>query len=120
MSKAFPKKVDKNFDASSSLTFWFYRVFGCFSAMGVQKHHKKGFTERSCRKVFTKKSTKNPKPIFPRFFCHVFGRFSVRAGQKHDKRNTREINPTLVLFWPLTYPPTTGVTDLFLRRPLEP
>jgi hypothetical protein len=32
----------------------------------------------SCRKVFTKKSTKNPKPIFPRLFYHVFGRFSVR------------------------------------------
>jgi hypothetical protein len=62
--------------------FLFYRVFGCFLAMGVQKHHKK-----SCRKVFTKNSTKNPKPTFSRSFVyHVFGRFSMRGVQKHDKK----------------------------------
>jgi hypothetical protein len=45
--------------------FWFYRVFGCFAATGVQKHHtKKCFTKESCRKVFTKKSTKKIKPDF--------------------------------------------------------
>jgi hypothetical protein len=53
------KDFDKNFDVSFSPTFFlFYRVLGCFSAMGVQKHYKKRFTN---------KSTKNPKPIFPRF-----------------------------------------------------
>ena len=61
--------------------FWFYRVFGCFSAMGVQKHHKKRFAKKSCRKVFTKSSTKNPKPTFLGLFYHVFGRFSVRGAQ---------------------------------------
>jgi hypothetical protein len=72
-----------------SQLFLFYRVFGCFSAMGVQKHYKKGYTKqtKSCRKVFTKNSTKNPKPTFSRtFFYHVFGRFSMRGVQKHDKK----------------------------------
>jgi hypothetical protein len=47
----------------------FYHVFGCFSAMGVQKHTKKTFCKKtSCRKVFTKNWTENPKPIFSRFF----------------------------------------------------
>jgi hypothetical protein len=39
MSKTFSEKNDKNFDASFSSAFFFYRVFGsrlCFSAMGVQ------------------------------------------------------------------------------------
>jgi hypothetical protein len=70
--------------------------------MGFQKHYKKRFAKKSC-----------PKPAFSRlFFNHVFGRFSVRGVQKHNKKN-REKNLTLVLFWPLTHPPTTGVTDFF-------
>jgi hypothetical protein len=43
----------------------------------------------------------------------------VRGVQKHDKKS-QKINLTLVLFWPLTHPPTTGVTDFFLGRPLGP
>jgi hypothetical protein len=53
----------------------FYRVFMCFSAMGVQKHYKKRFAKESCRKVFTKNSTKNPKPIFSRFLLSRFWAF---------------------------------------------
>jgi hypothetical protein len=45
-------------------------------------------------------------------FYHVFGRFSVRGVQQHDKK-IEKINLTLVLFWPLTHPPTTGVTGFF-------
>jgi hypothetical protein len=37
------KKIDASF---SSILFLFYRVFGCFSARGVQKHHKKRFTKK--------------------------------------------------------------------------
>jgi hypothetical protein len=33
------------------------------SAMGVQKQYKKRFAKNSCRKSFTKESTKHPKPI---------------------------------------------------------
>jgi hypothetical protein len=100
--KPFPKKTKvgqsrsmSDVSFSSFLDFFVYRVFGCFSAMGVQTHYKKRFTKRSCRKVFTKDSTKNPKPIFSRFFYHVFGRFSVRGVQKHDQKNIEKINLTL-------------------------
>jgi hypothetical protein len=61
MSKTFPEKIDKNFDVSFSSAFRFYRGFGCFSAMGVQKHYKKRFARR---KVFTKKSTKIRDRLF--------------------------------------------------------
>jgi hypothetical protein len=109
-----PCQINKNFDVSfPSISFGFYRVFGYFSAMGVQKHHKKRFTKKSRRKVFIKKSTKFQNRFFSRCFSHVFGRFSVRGVKKHDKKH-RKINLTLVLFWPLTHPPTTGVTDFGL------
>jgi hypothetical protein len=82
--------------------------------MGVQKHYKNVLQKKRCRKAFTKKSTKkstkNSKPIFLDFFTHVFGRFSVRGVQKHLLKNIKQINLTLVLFWPLTHPPTAGVT----------
>jgi hypothetical protein len=100
------QNFDKNFDVSFSSTFFFNRVFGCFSATGVQKHYQKSFAKKSCRKVFTNNSTRSPKPT-------CFGRFSVREVQKHDKKISKKINLTLVLFWPLTHPPTTGVTDFF-------
>jgi hypothetical protein len=77
MSKTFPQKINKHFDVSFPSTF--YRVFGWFSAMGVQKRYKKLFAEKSSRKVFTKKSTTD-------FFYHVLGRFSVRGVPKHDKK----------------------------------
>jgi hypothetical protein len=40
MSKKFPNKSTKisMSDTQFPLEFLFYRVFGCFSAMGVQKH----------------------------------------------------------------------------------
>jgi hypothetical protein len=75
--------------------------------------------KKSCRKQFTKNSTKNPKPTFSRKdFYHVFGRFSMRGVQKHDQKNIEKINLTLVLFRTLTHPPTTGVPDFFFWRPL--
>jgi hypothetical protein len=40
-----------------------YRVFGCFPATGVQNTTKNVLPKKSCRKVFTKKSTKNPKLV---------------------------------------------------------
>jgi hypothetical protein len=42
----------------------FYRVFGCFSAMGGQKHHKNVLQKKSCRKVLQK----NRQKIENRFF----------------------------------------------------
>jgi hypothetical protein len=46
MSKTFPKKSTKISMSVFPRLFWFYRVFGCFSAMGVQKHYKKRFTKK--------------------------------------------------------------------------
>jgi hypothetical protein len=64
--------------------------------MGVQKHNKKRLTKKSCRKPFTKKSTKKSQTdFFSIFFYHVFGRFSVRGVQKHEKKisKTNLTNP---------------------------
>jgi hypothetical protein len=60
------------------------------------------------------KFDKNLKPIFFRFCLSRFGRFSVRGVKKYDKKHhfkTPGKNLPLALFWPLTHPPTTGVTD---------
>jgi hypothetical protein len=64
--RAVQKNPNKSTQTAMSVCprfFSFYHVFGCFSAMGVQKHHKKRFTKKS-KKVLTKKSKKNPKPFF--------------------------------------------------------
>jgi hypothetical protein len=76
MSKTFPKKIE-SFSMSVFPRFFgfiaFYRVFGCFSAMGVEKHYKKRFAEKIVLKLFTKNSTKNPKPIFLDLFFTFLG-----------------------------------------------
>jgi hypothetical protein len=83
--------------------------------MGVQKHYKKRFAKKIVSKSFYKKfDQKSKTDFFSIFFYHVFGRFSVRGAQKHDKKIPKKTNLTPVLFWPLTHPPTTGVTDFFL------
>jgi hypothetical protein len=112
------KHLDKNFDDSFSSTFFCYRVFGCFLAMGVQKHYKKRFTKQIVSKSFYNKfDQKSKTDFFLDFFYHVFGRFSMRGVQKHDKTNIEKINLALVLFRTLTHPPTTGVPDFFLAAP---
>jgi hypothetical protein len=122
MSKTFPEKIDKKFDVSFFSIFLFYRIFECFSAMGVQKHYRKRFSTKKRVEKFlqnNRQKTKESKTdFFYDFFNRVFGRFSVRGVQKHDKKNI-EKNLTLVRFWPLTHPPTTGVTDFFFAGPLK-
>jgi hypothetical protein len=81
------KKTDKNFNISFSSTSLFYRVFRCFLAMGVQKHYNERVAEKSCRKAFSKKSTKKTPDFFSIAVYHVFGSFSVRGVQKHDKKS---------------------------------
>jgi hypothetical protein len=104
--------------------FLFYRVFGWFQRWEFKSTTKNVLQNKSCRKVFTKNSTKNPKPIFLRFFLIkflVFGRFSMSDewSSKTRQKNIEKINLTLVLvfFRTLTHPPTTGVTDFFFGRP---
>jgi hypothetical protein len=103
----------KNFDVSVSSTSLGLSRFRVFLSDGSSKTQQKSFAKKSCRKSksFYKKCNQNPKPILSICFNHVFGRFSVRGVQKHHKKYKR-INLTLVLFWPLTYPPTTGSLTL--------
>jgi hypothetical protein len=95
----------------------FQVLLGDGSSKALQKTFYKKIVSKSFYYpvLLQKNREKNPKLMFLDFVYHVFGRFSVR-GVKHTKQNI-EKNLTLVLFWPLTHPPTTGVTDLFLPAP---
>jgi hypothetical protein len=44
-SKTFPRKINKISMSGFPRLLLFYRVFGCFSATGVQKHYKKHSTK---------------------------------------------------------------------------
>jgi hypothetical protein len=121
----FPQKFDKIFDVSFSSIFFVLSHFRmCFSD-GSSKTLQKTF----CKQNRVEKLLQKIRPevqnyyitktdFFSTFFNHVFGRFSVRGVQKHDFKKNVEKNLTPVLFWPLTHPPTTGVTDFFFWRPL--
>jgi hypothetical protein len=79
------QKIDKNIGGSFSSTFLFYRISGCFSAMGVQKHYKKRFTQKSCRKAFTKKTTKQSQTDFREKNSIFFGTFWAFLGEGSSK-----------------------------------
>jgi hypothetical protein len=90
-----------------------------FFSDGSSKTLQKAFYKKIVSKGFTKKSTKNPKPIFSRiFFYHVFGRFSMRGVQKHDKKHQKnKFDPS-----PFSYsdPPTHhGGHRFFFAGPLH-
>jgi hypothetical protein len=85
--ESFSQKIDKNFDVSFSSIFLFYRVFGCFSAMGVRKQYKKRFAKQIVSKSFYKKYDKKPKTyIFLRFILSRFWAFLGEGSLKHDKK----------------------------------
>jgi hypothetical protein len=120
MSITFSKKIDKNFDVSLSSTLFVLSRFRVFLSDGSSKTLQKTFCKKNrVEKFLQKKSTKNPKPIFFDLFYHVLGRFSVRGVKKHHKRISKKITLTLVLFWPLTHPPTTQGSPVFFGRPLD-
>jgi hypothetical protein len=83
--------------------------------MGVQIHYKKRFTKKSCRKALQSIRQKNPKPIVFSICLLRFWAFIGEGNSKTRKKNIEGTNPIPVLFWPLTHPATTGVTDLFCR-----
>jgi hypothetical protein len=56
--KNFSPKNRQKFRCQFFLDLFIYRVFGCFSAMGDQTTTKNVLQNKSCRKVFTKKSIK--------------------------------------------------------------
>jgi hypothetical protein len=91
--------------------------------MGVQRHYKKRFTKKSCRKVFTfytKIDKKIPNRFFLDFFYHVFGRFSVRGVQKHDIKASQK-NLTNLGTFSASEEPTNhvGVRHFFFECPLK-
>jgi hypothetical protein len=90
MSKTFAEKINQNFDVRFSSTFFVLsrsRVFLSDESSKTPQDHKKHFAKTSCRKFFTKKSTKKSKTeFFSIYFNHIFGRFSVREVQSRDKK----------------------------------
>jgi hypothetical protein len=92
--------------------------FWALLGKGSSKTPFKYFCTTSMSKAFPKpKQIDNVlMSVFPRFFFYrVFGCFSVRGVQKHDKKISPKRKLTLVLFRPLTHPPTTGVPEFFWR-----
>jgi hypothetical protein len=99
--------------------FLFYRVFGCFSAMGVQKHYKKRFTKKIVSKSFYKKiDQKSKTDFFSDSLLSRFWAFLDEGSSKTRQKNIGKKNLTLVLFRTLSHPPTTGVPGFFFCRPL--
>jgi hypothetical protein len=62
----------------------FYRVLGCFSAMGVQEHRKKVLPKNLVDFFYKKIDKKIPNRFLLGFIFSSFGRFSVRGVQKYD------------------------------------
>jgi hypothetical protein len=56
--------------------------FRVFLSNASSKTQQRILTKSRFEKFLQKKRGGNPKPAFPRFFCHVFGRFSVRGVAK--------------------------------------
>jgi hypothetical protein len=103
----FFQNFDKIFDVSFSSTTFVLSHFRVFPAMGVQKHYKKMFCKKIVSKsVYKKFDQKSKTDFFSIFFVITI-------------KNIKKTNLTLVLFWPLTHPPTTGVTDFFIGGPLR-
>jgi hypothetical protein len=138
MAKTFSRQIDKKIDVSFSSIILFYRVFGCFSAMGVQKHNKK-----SCRKVFKQKivSNKSGQKIqiigqiyFSRYFSSRFWAFLGEGRSKTPQENIGGEGgsgpgpgpgpflasdlPTTTTYLATHYPRPTGVpVPVFLAAP---
>jgi hypothetical protein len=70
MSTAAPKTNRQKFDVNFSLTFCFIAFSGVSQRWEFKNTTKNVLQKKSCRKVFTKNSKKNPKPIFSRF-CFI-------------------------------------------------
>jgi hypothetical protein len=74
----FFQNFDKKFDVSFSSTTFVLSHFRVFFSDGISKT-----LQKTCRKVFTKNSTKSPKPTFSRFF--FISRFWAFLGEGSSK-----------------------------------
>jgi hypothetical protein len=67
--------------------FLFYRVFGCFSAMAVQKHYKKRFAKQIVSKSFYKTIDQKSKTDFlSRFWAFLDEESSKTRYKKISKK----------------------------------
>jgi hypothetical protein len=108
-SKAFPKKIGKNFDVRFSSTFFCFIAFSGVSQRWEFKNTQKTFYKKHRVEKFTKSSTKNPKPIFSRFVLSRFLAFLGEGSSKTRKKISEKINLTPALFCTLTRPSTTAL-----------
>jgi hypothetical protein len=112
MSKTFFKEIDNCFDVSfSSTLFLFNRVSGCFLGQWEFKNTTNNVLLKIESKGFTKKSTNKPEKIqtrFSRFVLITFLGVVSREFKNTIKKKRGGRNLTLVLFWPLNHPLTTG------------
>jgi hypothetical protein len=121
MSKEFSNKSTKNSMAVFPRLFCFIAVSGVSPRWEFKNTTKNVLQNKSCREVFTKSSTKNPKPIFfplillSRFWAFL-GEESSKTPLKKYQKNESDPGPFLA-----SAPPTHhGVTDFFFGGPLRP
>jgi hypothetical protein len=109
----FPQNFDKNFDVSFSSAFFVLSHFRVFFCDGSSKTLQKTFCEKNRVEKFLQKNRPEVQNrLFLDFFLSRFWAFLGEGSSKTRLKKSRKKN--LVLFWPLTHPPTTGVTDFFL------
>jgi hypothetical protein len=81
--KLFPKFRQKISMTVFPRLFLFYRVFGCFSAMGLQKHYKKRFAKKIMSKKINKKfDQKSKTDFFSKRFLSRFWAFLDEGSSK--------------------------------------
>jgi hypothetical protein len=121
MSKTFLNISTKKNRCQFFLDFFlFYRVSGVSQRWEFKNTTKNVLQNKSCRKVFTKNSTKNPKPTFSRFFLSRFWAFLDEGRPKTRLKKCRKnkSDPS-----PFSYsdPPTHhgGPRLFFLPAPWE-
>jgi hypothetical protein len=122
------KKSEKTTKISMSVfprLFLFYRVFGCFSAMRVQKRHKKRLPKNRVEKFLQKNRQKIQTRFFLDFLLSRFWAFlgegSSKTRQKISKTNLTSPGTFLAPEERGTNQPTNHVKvrRFFLERPLE-
>jgi hypothetical protein len=108
----FSQNFDKNFDVSFSSTFLVLSHLRVFFSDGSSNTLQKTFCKKNRVEKFLQKFRPKVQNRLFLEFCFITG-VSREGELKNTIKKYRKKNLTLVLFWPLTHPPTTGVTDFF-------
>jgi hypothetical protein len=115
MSKTFSGKIEYFVSMSVFPRFILcYRVFGCLSAMGVQKHYKKRFAKTRVETFVQNNRQKNLNPFFSRFSFITFKGVS-RGGDFKNKTKNRGKSDQPWYFFGIRGTNHVGVRHLFLR-----